>query len=316
MIKVVTIGGGTGQFMVLSALREIEGIDISAVVTMADSGGSSGQLRDEYGVLPPGDVLQCLIALSPLSDARKILRKRFSQHERLRGHTAGNLLLVFLTQFLNNDFASAIEGMGEILHVKGTVLPVTLDKATLAAELVDGSFVYSEMQIDVVRDKDRAAIKRLFIVPHQGEIKINPLVAEELITAEYIIISPGDLYSSVIPNFIVPGVVAAIKQSGATIVYLPNLMTKNGETSDYQAHHFVEAIERYIEKQIDLVVYNKTKPSDEVLKKYIEERASWVDSDAAYNWGSRTYWERDLLSPGQLVRHDTAKVQALFQELF
>jgi uncharacterized cofD-like protein len=145
-MKVVTIGGGTGQFTLLSALKNIENIKLTSIVSMVDSGGSTGRLRDEYGVLPPGDILKCLIALSPYREAREILQTRFLVNEKLKKHNAGNLLLVFLSQYLGGNFIEAIDALGNILNVRGRVLPVTTDKATLVAELENGEMVFSEAQ--------------------------------------------------------------------------------------------------------------------------------------------------------------------------
>jgi uncharacterized cofD-like protein len=142
--NIVTIGGGSGQFVLLSGLRDIEGIEITAIVSMTDSGGSTGRLRDELGILPPGDILKCILALSPHRDiARAILLKKFTTNNRLKGHDAGNMLLTMLSQY-TGCFSEGIRAFAEILDVRGTILPVSLDKATLVAELTDGSRIYGE----------------------------------------------------------------------------------------------------------------------------------------------------------------------------
>jgi 2-phospho-L-lactate transferase/gluconeogenesis factor (CofD/UPF0052 family) len=147
--KVVTIGGGTGQFALLSGLRDLEGVEITAVVSMADSGGSTGRLRDELGILPPGDVLKCILALSPYhSMARTILLKRFTSDIKLKGHNAGNLLLTMLSDYAGS-FPAGIQALVEILNVRGKILPVTIDKATLVAELSDGERIYGQAAINV-----------------------------------------------------------------------------------------------------------------------------------------------------------------------
>jgi uncharacterized cofD-like protein len=187
-MRIVTIGGGTGQFALLSALKNIPAIEISAIVSMVDSGGSTGKLRDEYGVLPPGDVLKCLIALSPYKDARNILQTRF-QTGKLKNHNAGNMLLVFLSQYLGNDFLSAVEELGKILNIKGKVLPVTTDKATLVAELDNGQMIFSESEIDLRRQSEK--IKKTFLAPHSGKMEINPEAEKAIENADYIFIGPG-----------------------------------------------------------------------------------------------------------------------------
>ncbi|MCJ7541844.1 MAG: 2-phospho-L-lactate transferase CofD family protein, partial [Desulfobacterales bacterium] len=149
--KILTIGGGSGQFALLSGLRDIENIAITSVVSMLDSGGSTGRLRDELGILPPGDVLKCILALSPYRDiARMILLKRFINDRRLQGHTAGNMLLTMLSRY-TGSFPRGVQALAEILDVKGIILPVTVENATLVAELTDGSRIFGERAIDIPR---------------------------------------------------------------------------------------------------------------------------------------------------------------------
>ena len=150
-IKITTIGGGSGQYALLSGLRDSEKIEITSIVSMVDSGGSTGRLRDELGILPPGDVLKCLLALSPQRDyARSIFLKRFSKDKRLKGHNAGNMLLTMLSRY-TGSFPTGIQALGEILDTRGTILPVTTDRATLVAELTDGTRIFGENAIDVPR---------------------------------------------------------------------------------------------------------------------------------------------------------------------
>ena len=179
--KVVTIGGGSGQFALLSGLRDLEEIEISSVVSMVDSGGSTGRLRDELGILPPGDVLKCILALSPHHDiARTILQKRFVKIRRLQGHNAGNMLLTMLSRY-TGSFPAGIQALAEILDVRGTILPVTIDRATLVAELADGSRIYGQTAIDIPRCTEREKIRDVFIVPHHSDsISVYPPVIEAI----------------------------------------------------------------------------------------------------------------------------------------
>jgi uncharacterized cofD-like protein len=159
----VTIGGGSGQFALLSGLRNLDGINITAVVSMVDSGGSTGRLRDELGILPPGDVLKCILALSPHHDIARILfLKRFIKDRRLKGHNAGNMLLTMLSQY-TGSFPTGVQALGEILDAKGTILPVTIDKATLVAELTDGTHIYGETAIDIPRGTQLEKIRSVFL---------------------------------------------------------------------------------------------------------------------------------------------------------
>ena len=315
--KIVTIGGGTGQFTSLSALKKIADLDITAVVSMGDSGGSTGRLRDEYGVLPPGDILKCLIALSPLTEARQILQTRFSSVEKLRNHNAGNFLLAILSQHLGGDFPVAIKALSEILMVKGRVLPVTIDKTTLVAELENGEFLYSETVIDLpVGDRD-SKIKRILLVPHSGKLQVYPPVIDAIKEAEYIIIGPGDLYTSILPNFLVHELVDAIKQTSAKVIYLTNIMTKYGETTNFKASDLVSAIEKYLERPFDIVVANNAVPEPEVLEKYKAQKATLVEFDLERAMPEKKVIACDLLSLGDLARHDPDKLsQAISKIIF
>lgn len=303
MKRVVTIGGGTGQFTLLSAIKNLD-IDLTAVVSMTDSGGSTGKLRDEYGVLPPGDILKCLIALSKYNDARDILQTRFLSNKKLKNHNAGNLLLVFLSQFLSGDFPGAIEALSEILEIKGSVLPVTTDKATLVAELENGEMIYGETKIDVVNE-ERSKIKRTFLVPHGGELKVYDPVIKGIGEADYIIVGPGDLYTSLIPNFLVPGVSEAIKKSSAKIIYILNIMTKRGETEGLSGLDFIEMIEKYLGRTVDFVLANNALPNPEVANKYKEEGSEAILLEGKAD----KYLKKDLLSEGDLARHDILKLR-------
>ena len=179
--RILTIGGGSGQFALLSALRDLKDIDITSVVSMADNGGSTGRLRDELGILPPGDALKCIVALSPLRDAaQSILLKRLNGFGKLQGHNAGNMLLTMLSHY-TGDFPTAINTLSDILEINGAVLPATTDKATLVAELSDGRRIYGESAIDIPKGEQREKIKEIFLVPHfNNTISVYPPVAEAI----------------------------------------------------------------------------------------------------------------------------------------
>lgn len=316
--KVVTIGGGTGQFTLLSGLRDQEDMEITAVVSMMDSGGSTGRLRDEYGVLPPGDILKCILALSPHRDfARNIFLRRFENDRRLKGHTAGNMLLTMLSQY-TGSFPSGIKALAEILDSKGIILPVTVDRATLVAELTDGSRVYGESAIDRPKYVQRGSIRDVFLVPHHGDsISVYPPVVNAIRNADLIIIGPGDLYTSIIPNFMVPKVTDAIQKSQASIVYVLNIMTKYGETNEFSAIDFVEKLESNIQRNIQCMIYNTCPPDDLLLKRYRTERSEMVN--VAPN---AVYWEKYKLlgAPllnvsGGIIRHDSKCLSDLIRKV-
>ena len=193
---------------------------------MVDSGGSTGRLRDELGILPPGDILKCILALSPHQEiARHILLKRFQCDRRLKGHNAGNMLLTMLGRY-TGSFPTGVRALAEILDVRGSILPVTLSRATLVAELTDGSRIFGENAIDRPEHAQRESIRDVFLVPHHGDsISVHPPVIDAICDADLILIGPGDLFTSILPNFAVPGVVEAIQKTGAHICYVLNIMT-------------------------------------------------------------------------------------------
>lgn len=314
MQSVVTIGGGSGQFNLLSALMDVEAISVSAVVSMTDSGGSTGRLRDEMGVLPPGDILKCMVALSPLQEvARELLLKRFQSSHRLQGHTAGNMLLTMLSQYVGS-FAKGVEALAELLDVRGRILPVTVDKATLVAELESGERVFGEHAIDVPRGPDRGRIADVFLVPHHSEqISVYPPVIDAISNADVVLIGPGDLYTSIVPSLLVPGVADALRETGARLVYISNIMTKYGETEDYCVEDFLAVLQRYIGRAIPEVIYNTHMPSSDKLDRYASEHAVPVlfrnpDNRALYVHAC------DLIADdAEVVRHDRSKLSEVLR---
>jgi uncharacterized cofD-like protein len=315
---VVTIGGGSGQFSLLSGLRDLPGLEITAVVAMTDSGGSTGRLRDELGVLPPGDVLKCILALSPHRDSvRPILLKRFERTRRLRGHNAGNMLLTMLSWY-SGSFAEGVQALAEILEARGTILPVTTDNATLVAELTDGSRIFGEKAIDVPRGTQREKIRDVFLVPRDsGSVSVHPPVLAAIEKADAVVIGPGDLFTSVLPNLVVPEVAGALQKTGARVIYVLNIMTKFGETHHFRARDFVEKLESVMGRPVDVVVYNEKRPVPTVLDRYRAQRSGFVEIDNADGW-----WDRRRLRPadlldctGGIARHDPCKLAGLIARL-
>lgn len=316
-IKVLTIGGGSGQYALLSGMRDMEELEITAVVSMMDSGGSTGKLRDEFGILPPGDVLKCILALSPYTDmARTILLRRFQHNPRLEGHNAGNLLLTMLSQYAGN-FPAGILALAEILDVKGTILPVTINRATLVAELTDGSHVYGEKAIDMPRGTQREKIRKVFLVPHHSEtISVYPAVIQAIDSADLILLGPGDLFTSIIANLIVPGVHEAIQASQAKVLFIMNLMTKFGETHHYSCRDFIEKLEESLGREVDGIVYNTGRPAADFLKAYRNQKAELVALDEDISWISpRRLFTSDMLAiAGGVLRHDPIKLAAVIRQ--
>lgn len=309
--NIVTIGGGTGQFTLLSGLRDVDRFNVTAVVSMMDSGGSTGRLRDEFGVLPPGDALKCILALSPHREfARDIFLRRFVNDRRLEGHTAGNMLLTMLSQY-TGSFPSGINALAEILDARGTILPVTTDRATLVAELTNGQRIFGESAIDLPKDAYRESIKDVFLVPHHGDrVTVFPPVIEAINRADFILIGPGDLFTSIIPNFIVPGVTEALQKTKAPLIYILNIMTKLGETSKFTGDDFIHKIESSIKRRLNAVIFNNELPEDDLIKRYQEEMSDVVqiDFDSSF-WDDCTIYQSPLLNTsGGIIRHDPYKL--------
>ncbi len=305
MIKennIVCIGGGTGLSTLLRGLKHY--CAPSAIVTMADSGGHSGQLRDELGVLPPGDVRACLVALAD-DDKATLLRDLFS-YRFSNGASVGNLLLTALSDILG-DFNQAVDAAHRLLDLKGSVIPVTLEPTDLLAELEDGTILFGEKAIDLPRKNGHLKISRVWLQP---KVQANPLAKQALAEASAILLGPGDLYTSILPNLQVQGVAEAIKKSPAQLVYVANIMTKHGETDNFSVANFVRVLETYIGRSIDYVIYNNEPVPDALIAKYRKEKAIPVIADQLF-----AHWiGAPLLSTGGgLARHDSDKLaQALY----
>ena len=316
--KILTIGGGSGQFVLLSGLRDLKQIEITSVVSMFDSGGSTGRLREELGILPPGDAVKCVLALSPFCNiAKKIFLKKFKAQESLQGHNAGNMLLAMLSQY-TGSFPTAIQSLAEILQARGSVLPVTTDKATLVADLTDGKRIFGESTIDLPKGARRKQINNLFLVPHHGDsISVYPPVFDAISCADYIILGPGDLFTSIISCLVIAGIKEALQKTSAKILYILNIMTKFGETHNFKGSDFVETLEECIARQVDGIIYNTKRPNKEILKKYSKQNAAFVEFENDHIWKeNRIIHASDLLADsGVTVRHDSKKLASFIKEI-
>ena len=263
MKNIVTIGGGTGSYTVLMGLKELKDISLFALVSMADNGGSTGVLRDELGVLPPGDVRQCLVALSEHSDiVRKLMNYRFSEGS-LTGHSFGNILLAALEK-VTGDFARGVEVASEILKVKGKVIPITKDKAELSVLLSDGTLVEGVIKVDSI-GLQVSGFKKIF---YKNDTSLNENAKEAILKADYIILGPGNYYCSVISNLVVSGFREAISQSRAKIILPVNLTNKHEHTKDWKVSDYVKNTEMYLGKLIDIILVNTESPSPEQIERY------------------------------------------------
>lgn len=270
--RVAVIGGGSGRFTLLEGLRDTNA-RISAIVTMMDSGGSSGRLKSELGVLPPGDVRQCLVALS--TSPRLMLdlfNYRFAEGSSLSGHNFGNLFLTALEKTAGG-FERAVEECERILAIRGRVIPVTLDKTELCAELEDGSVIEGETNIDIPKKEGRSRIRRVFL---NQPAKVSYKAADAILDADLVVIGPGDLYTSIIPNLLVDGMRDALCSTQAKKVFVLPLATKRGETDGFSPADFVLEIEKYCGCEMNCVVSNSTLFPQALADKYAAEGAKQV----------------------------------------
>ncbi|MFA5249898.1 MAG: gluconeogenesis factor YvcK family protein [Parachlamydiales bacterium] len=307
--RVVVIGGGTGNFAVLQGLKSYD-LDLTAVVSMADSGGSTGILRDELGVLPPGDVRQCLVALSNSSCLMRSLMNYRFENGGLEGHSFGNLLLSALEK-VTGSFEKAVEEVGKILVIRGKVLPVTTNQVHLKMllnnrQLLEGeSTIYLSQQID-------QGYKSIFLEPYPT---VNPKVIEEIRQADLIVIGPGGIYTSIIPNLLVEKVGRSICESRAKKALVVNLMNKKGQTTGFKVSHNLKEVTRFLGSDVfNYILVNNRRPPKELLAAYSEE-GGFVENDLK----EERVILSDFLGPlGQrlkvdlikrnLIRHDSDKL--------
>ncbi len=262
--KIVTIGGGTGSFTLLSGLRDYP-FDISAIVSMADDGGSTGRLRDELGVLPPGDVRQCLVALSEESKKlRQLFNYRFETGD-LAGHTVGNIFLSALEK-MEGSFSKGLDLAMKILRIKGKVIPVTNNNVNLFLKMKNGRVLKGENEINHNFEISKIGIDKIYLRP---SAKANPLAIRAIREADIVVIGPGNHYCSIIPNLLVKGISKEICCTKAKVVYVVNLVNKKGHTDNFDLDQYVQSVNSFLGKaRIDFVIYNTQRPSLFLIKKY------------------------------------------------
>ena len=281
-LNVGCFGGGTGMPSVLGGLKNNPWLHLNAVVTMFDSGGSSGQLRDELGVLPPGDILKCALALSRNArEARRVLLARLPmlEHARLGGHTGGNLLLSMMQRY-SGDFLDAVDGMRALLGCRGRVWPVTVEQASVCAEYGDGSVTRGEVEVDAGQTSGRF-VRRIWLEP---EVSIHPTVAAAVRGLDAVIVGPGSFYTSLMPIFLVRGVADALAEMRGPIILIANLLTEGRGMMGFTAADAVARIEGATGRRVDVVITNTVWPAAPVLDRYAQEH-------------------KQPLSPGQLPDH-------------
>jgi uncharacterized cofD-like protein len=309
--NVVIIGGGTGLSVLLRGLK-VYPVDITAIVTVADDGGSSGRLRDELSIPPPGDIRNVLAALSDVEPlVENLFQHRFNKGNSLTGHSLGNLILAAMTN-ITGDFFHAVTEMSKVLNVRGKVLPAANKSVVLHAEMEDGTIVSGESKIPYSGKK----IKRVFLSPET----IEPLdeAIDVIRKADLILIGPGSLYTSILPNLLVPKIGDEVCKAKAKKVYICNVMTQAGETLDYTASDHVRALNDHMKcKFIDTILVNDEVIPDMMKALYAEELAKPVnyDLEALREMGLEIVHDKIVSYENNVIRHDTVKVAKLLYEM-
>jgi uncharacterized cofD-like protein len=302
-INVGCFGGGTGLPSLIGGLKSNPWLTVNAVVTMFDSGGSSGQLRDELGVLPPGDVLKCALALARNErEARRVLLSRLPmlEHARLRGHTGGNLLLSMMEQY-SGDFLAAVDGLRALLGCAGRVWPVSIEKASLCAEYGDGTTSCGEVEVDAGQSSG-SAITRLWLEP---EVSLHEAVAREIPQFEAVVIGPGSFYTSLLPIFLVRGAPAAIQQVTGPVILVTNLLTEGRGMWHVTAAEAVRQMSAAIGRPIDVILFNTARPSEDTLARYRAEHKTPLelgDVPPSCEIVRGDFWS------GKIARHDRRRL--------
>ena len=302
--KIVAIGGGHGLSHLLLGLKEYTA-NLTAIVTVADSGGSSGRLREEFNIVAPGDIRNCLVALA---DAPALMgdlfQFRFSKESQLQGHNFGNLFLTAMFQLTGGDFEKAVKECSHVLAIRGKVIPSTISNVHLVAEYIDGSLTHGEAKIP----KRNMPIRRISITPQEAVPTQDAL--EAISDSDVIVLGPGSLYTSILPNLIIKGVAEAIAESPAFKIYVCNVMTQPGETEGFKASDHLKAIIEHSNNDvIDACIINNALVPNEALSRYQTEFSYPVeaDVDTMKEMGYKVV-ATDLLSVTDFVRHDSVKL--------
>ena len=309
-VKVVTIGGGTGLSVLLRGLKKYP-LEITAIVTVADDGGSSGKIRSDMNIPSPGDIRNVIAALSDVEPyLEKMFQYRFDSGE-VKGHPVGNLMIAAMTD-IHGDFSTAVKVMSRILNVRGTVLPTTNDIATLNAVLSTGEIIRGESSIT----EAGGVIDHVYITP--SRVKPNEDVLKAIEQADYIIMGPGSLYTSINPNLVISKVSEKIRESNAKKIYVCNVMTQHGETDNYSVSDHIVAINKHVEENIfDLVIANSREFDDSILSKYHKEKQEPVkiDQEKIKELGIKLIKNNDVgIVDNNTIRHNADKVSELIYD--
>ncbi len=315
--KIVVIGGGTGLSVLLRGLKLFTS-NITAIVTVADDGGGSGKLREDLGMLPPGDIRNCILALAEMEPTmEQLLQYRFEEGS-LKGQSFGNLLIASMNG-ISNNFEEAIKKISEVLAVTGNVYPVTLEDITLYAKLKNGTIVEGESNIPEKSIQEDSPIERIFIKPQQPKALKEAM--EAIQQADVVVLGPGSLYTSIIPNLLINDIRESLVKTGAKKVYIPNVMTQPGETTNYSVLMHLEAILDHCQKvSIDHIIINQGTIPKEVKEKYLSEGAELIQPSSEELAEIRglgiDIMEADLVDiKKDYVRHDAIKLSKMIVEV-
>jgi len=315
--RIVAIGGGHGLSTLLTGLKEYS-TNLKAIVTVADSGGSTGRLREEFDVLAPGDIRNCIVALADAPSLMgELFQFRFDKDSELRGHNFGNLFITAMTQ-LTGDFKKAVEELSKVLAIRGKVLPSTLNKVNLVAEYKDGTKVVGEAKIP----EKEVPIERVYLTPtatdRSGKIQPTLEAIEAIKNAQIIVIGPGSLFTSILPNLVIKEIADAIVKSSALKVYVCNVMTQHGETDNYRASDHLKTLIKHTDLRIvDYCVVNSKIPDESLLAKYKQEKAftTMADSLKIRGMGYKII-EGNIIHTTDFVRHDPGKLARVIINAF
>lgn len=321
MKKITVLGGGTGTFVVLTGIKNF-GFDLGVIVTMMDSGGSTGRLRDQLGVLPPGDIRQCLVALSDAPALwRKLFLYRFEKGD-FEGHNFGNIFLSALEK-VSDNYEQVLDTASYVLKTTGSVIPVTFEKTTLCAQYENGVLLKGETHIDE-NHTETSRIKHTFLEPR---VLANPKALSRVKESDYLIMGPGDLYTSIIPILLVDGMKEAIQNTKAKIVYVINLMTKSGQTSGYTAADHIRDLEFYLGRKPDHIIINDGRIPEDIIQWYVTHHEKPVVNDLDKACCNGTVVEKDVVDnvsimknrsdvlTRSVLRHDSKKLGEIIRSL-
>jgi uncharacterized cofD-like protein len=306
--SIVCFGGGTGLPALLSGLKRNPWVDATAVVSMFDNGGSSGALKDRFGILPPGDILKCLLALSEDEVvARKILLKRI-ENRVLPGHTGGNMLLMALERVYGN-YMDAVDALGQILSIKGTVIPISLENTALCARYTDDTSAVGEVNVDKAMWEGRV-VRELYLDP---PVSATQSAIHAIEHADALCIGPGSLYTSVLSNFLPSGIKQAISSTAIPCIFICNLLIEGDGMRGFDIPKIVSLVEQGIGRRVSAVIVNESTPDEASLRRYAEERKYPIESNNIPSELATRIVRSDLWTDPSIARHDSDR---LAEEVF